>query len=180
MDINVIIKRPITDISEWALENELFEKKHIQSHFKAIFNENSHGKVISYAYHSDENNNPVSILIFEHYSPNSLFNKNKAFTSYGVKRTYGCIGYMGLYVKPEYRLKGLAKELVLSMRENFLNFINEIDIDFLFIAASSTSSTILNRNQNITVTNAPANQAVWLKQAKYLASTGLKDAIIRR
>jgi len=177
MKIETVIKRPINDISKWALENQLYEKSHKNSHFKIIFERAAKENIISVAHHLNDNGEPISILVFEHYFPDFTFNKNKPFTSYGKKLTYGCMGYMGLYVKPEYRKKGLAKELVNHMKQYFEEFSKYFNIDFLFIAANDRSNDILRKNHNRIVTNAPLNANVWKDEAKYFARSGLKNSI---
>jgi hypothetical protein len=98
MKLETVIKRSIQTISDWALEHQLYEQTHKNSHFKTIFERSAKENIVSVAYHLDDNGEPVSILVFEHYSPDFSFNKNKPFISYGKKLTYGCMGYMGLYV----------------------------------------------------------------------------------
>lgn len=177
MKTKIILKRSISSLSDWALKHKLYESSHKNSHFKSIFEKSAKENIVSVAYHLDKNEEPVSILVFEHYSPDFSFNKNKPFTSYGNKLTYGCMGYMGLYVKPEHRNKGLAKELVYQMKEHFEKFSNDFDINFLFIAANDMSHDILRKYHNRIVTNSPLNANVWKDEAKYFAKSGLKSAI---
>lgn len=157
---------------KWAKFHNLYEKTHKKSRFLSLYEEDiiPDGD-ISVSYH-EINGHPVSLMIFEHFSKDSLLNNSNEFTSHKRKLTCGSIGRLGLYVHPDYRKRGLAKELVGDFIPNLLSFEEDLDKDFNYVGASSIAHQILWKFLPLNTTQCVQNKAVWLQTAKQEARNG--------
>lgn len=166
-----LAQKPIS-IAQWGLDNRMYESTHKNSRFKGLYSSpESFNNNLYIAYHT-KNKEPVSVVIFECYAPNNILNENPTFQSRGKKYTYGCMGRVGIYVKPEYRGLGLADNLMKSISENIIDLCDEYSHDFLFIAANSKANAIVSSYFSTKSTQSTKNSHVWRSQSKALAGMG--------
>lgn len=106
------------DLFDTLKSEELYEKTYDNSHIKYLYSlnkeeiksEDENRTVITY----EKDNKIIAILLFKH----EIFERK--FTHRGTKYKNKELGQLMLYVKPEYRNQGIAKQLVISLEE-FLN-----------------------------------------------------------
>jgi GNAT superfamily N-acetyltransferase len=109
-------------------KEKLYNSNHCASYFKYIYDKLENGyqleqfvsTIIAY-----DKKNPVAVLLF--------FHNQESHSSFKLD-FYKCsnIGTIGLYVKEEYRGKGLAKKIIREFEHNFIDFYAD-SYDFVTI-----------------------------------------------
>lgn len=127
-------------------ENNLYEIGHKNSVFKSLlkidkefFKDQKMSTVIAY-----DNNKPIGFILFEHYD--KLDNGN--FTFQKIKRYFLTFGSLMMYVKPEYRKRGIACKMVGLFEEKYKVYVKnnfQIIDQFAIINASGDAHSILCR-----------------------------------
>lgn len=164
----------IEELQKLIKKYSLFEKTYHNSRFKLImeydFKEElsvygSYGNYDSMKVKSfstvigyNQYGNAVSLLILERYHDNKryfILNKKKHF--------YKAEGFMGLYVKPRYRKKGIANEMVKLFNANSASDTKTIR---LMCGVQKCNEIISNHLSNFVITSSPNNIQVWKEKAK--------------
>ena len=177
MKLNIKENIGLSEMADWALKNELYEKTHINSGFKSIFqNATERDFKISIAYHSDKNGKPHSLLIFKHYSKGEGLGHTTV--NYVHKEyTFGCVGNIGCYVSPELRGRGFARDLFCTIKKCVFEEIKNgqfKDIDFLFVSASGVSKRLAKKYIGVNTTLSTYNKNAWQREAKIMVNMGFK------
>lgn len=164
----------IDELQKLIKRYSLFEKTYHNSRFKLIMSYDFKEELSSYGSYSDdysmkvksfstvvgynEHGNAVSLLILERYDE-----KKRSFMLNKKKHFYRIEGFMGLYVKPRYRKKGIANEMVKILNINSVSSSKTIR---LMCGVQKCNEIISNHLSNFVITSSPNNIIVWKEKAK--------------
>lgn len=109
--------------------------------------------------------NPIGIVIFERYK--KTLETNQKFTHKQNKAQYTMLGFVGTYVMPEYRKKGIASKLL----ETLYSFIaseysSTKEHIFMISAVDRTYKIIKHMVHKIFISQSPGNNTAWKRHAK--------------
>ena len=137
MDINLITnyKNGLKNNFEELYLNKMYQQNHSGSKFKYLYEESFkdtklRDKWISSIIAYNIDNIPIGVLFFIH-------NEVKDFRKYEIQDgqyIFRIIGKIGIFVKPEYRNKGLAKKLLREFENNFIDLYYK-DADYIVVSA---------------------------------------------
>lgn len=178
--------RPLANLIR---RHHLYEKSHNSSRFKEISNDILQGNEVSSFGHMNfininqfstvvcrMDNQPIGLLIFEHYSLDSSI--KTTFTNKGKKMSYSMLGLLGAYVKPDFRNGGIAKEMIQIMNDELLKHHKNTDSHVnLFAATSHTLTISQNCVEQVRAVSSPYNSKVWLTVAKDYFTYHINDDV---
>lgn len=179
---------PNIDISALAKlikGNTLYESSYSSSRFKYFTEIESYiEEVIPYGWHNDSvkisgfsvvlaynGKTAIGILIFEHY--NYLKGNTIKFTHNKIKKSFSMLGFVGIYVKPEFRGIGIAREMASVLNDSFKNIKKNNSFDHLnLISAVGNAAHIVEKYvENISFTRSPYNNHCWKDDSKQIFSS---------
>lgn len=116
------------------------------------------------------NNSIVGISLFEHYLKDKTINAkflNDKFTLNKKKYNYNVLGFLGMYVKPEFRELGIASKMASFFEKKLASSISFDDNIIYMISSKGDSTKILRKNVDIfAISRNDGNISVWKDEAK--------------
>lgn len=175
----------IYELKKIIKKYSLFEKTYFNSRFKKIIDYDFENEVfMSYGFIEEflipiesftaviafnKSNNPVGILLFEKYS---ISNQKNLATISKIKYLYKIEGFIGMYVKPRYRKKGIANELASIFNKR----MKREEGVFSFICAVQRSYDISRKNlHNFITTNRSTGPHLWHEEFKDFVKYRIND-----
>lgn len=157
--------------------NSFYEKTYSDSRFLSIINykdnepfphfgiqnfRNESIEIINYTtvIASNHKGKPIGILIFENYKSPS---RTKFFVCDGKKEKYNMNGFVCLYVKPKYREKGIAQNMVQVFNSQYSFDENAIQ---LISGVQATSNILKEFAHSFVYTKSPYHSTIWKETAK--------------
>lgn len=168
------------ELSKIVLENSLYEKTFMKSRFKTLAdNALKDLPFIPFNCYEDEskiqiesftvlmkiiNNNPIGIVVLENYNHSLIRSK---FKSNGTQYNFNMIGFIGCYVKEEFRKNGIASELIKNLEIHLKKTIKKEENTVYMISASSHAFYISKKYINsFFINQSPSNYSYWLSYVK--------------
>lgn len=116
------------------------------------------------------NNSIVGISLFEHYLKDKTINTktlNDKFTLNKKKYNYNVLGFLGMYVKSEFRKLGIASKMAGFFEKKLASSISFDDNTIYIISSKGDSTKILRKNVDIfAISRNDGNISVWKDEAK--------------
>lgn len=168
------------EFSKIVLENSLYEKTFMRSRFKTLADQALEDKpFVPFNCYEDEskiqiesftvvmktiNDNPVGIVVLENYDHSMIRSK---FKSQGLQYNFNMIGFIGCYVKEEFRKNGIAAELIQTLEKHLKKRIEKKENTIYMISASSYAFYISKKYiQSFFINQSPSNYSYWLSYSK--------------
>jgi len=175
----------ILELARLIKENSLYESSYSSSRFKYFTDiEDCSEEVVPYGWHNESikissfsviltynGKTAIGILIFEHY--NYLKGNTIKFTHNKMKKSFSMLGFVGIYVKPEFRGIGIAREMTSVLNGSFKNIKNPNSFEHLnLISAVGNAAHIVEKYvENISFTRSPYNNHCWKDDSKHIFSS---------
>lgn len=175
----------IAALAKLIEENSLYESNYSSSRFKYFTEIESYiEEVIPYGWHNESikiscfsvvvaynGKTAIGILVLEHY--NYLKGNIIKFTHNKNKKSFSMLGFVGIYVKPEFRKIGIAREMASVLNDSFKSIKNPNSFEHLnLISAVGNAAHIVEKYvDNISFTRSPYNNHCWKDDAKQIFSS---------